>query len=323
MTSLEKSILATLIYYDVLDRPLTGWEVFRYLISKDRGLAVELKEVLNLLADSPELSKFISQTNGFYFLKNRKNIIGERIERQKISDQKWKKSKLVIKLLQIVPFVRLIILSGSLAMNNAKKNSDIDLLIIAKSGRIWTCRALISLFSQILGKRRHGALTKDRLCLNHYLTDQSLKISGQSLYNAQTYAHLTPVLEMDNGLYRRFQEQNNWLGDYLLFYPSENKGYLKKIQPNRLMIFLRKLKEGLLDGELGDRLELFLKKIQAKRITKDPLTYQTGGRVIFNDSQLEFHPDSPEKNILERYNQKMRELGFNETDWEKNSGLTV
>ncbi|OIO52089.1 MAG: hypothetical protein CO003_00335 [Candidatus Portnoybacteria bacterium CG_4_8_14_3_um_filter_44_15] len=322
MTSLEKSILATVAYYDVLDRPLTGWEVFKYLILKNRELAIGLKEVLTLLGNSDELDKFIGQNNGFYFLKNRGNIIAERIERQKISAQKWKKSKLAVKLLQMVPFIRLVILSGSLAMDNAKKNSDIDLLIVAKSGRIWTCRALVSLLVHLLGKRRHGALTKDRLCLNHYLTDKSLKIPFQSLYNAQTYAHLTPVLEIENGLYRQFQKQNNWLNDYLLFYPSENKGYLKKIQLSRLAAFLRKLREFILDGKLGDKLELFLKKIQAERIKKDPLTYRAGGRVVVDDSQLEFHPDSPEKNILEKYNRKIKRLGFDETDLEKDSGLT-
>jgi len=321
MTSLEKSILATLAYYDVLDRPLTGWEVFRYLISKDRGLTVKLKEVLILLADSAELNKFISQNHGFYFLKNRENIITERIERQKISAQKWKKSKLAIKLLQVVPFVRLAVLSGSLAMDNAKKSSDIDLLIIAQSGRIWTCRALVSLVVQLLGKRRHGGLTKDRLCLNHYLTDQSLKISFPSLYNAQTYAHLTPALEMETGLYRQFQTQNRWLKDYLLFYPLEKQGHLKKIQLNRFLTFLRKLRENFLDGRLGDQLELSLKKIQEKRIKKDPLTYRAGGRVVFDDRQLEFHPDSPEKNILEKYNQRLRELGFDQADLERDSGL--
>ena len=33
MNSLEKSVLATIAYYDVLDYPLTGFEVFKYLIN--------------------------------------------------------------------------------------------------------------------------------------------------------------------------------------------------------------------------------------------------------------------------------------------------
>jgi len=88
-----------------------------------------------------------------------------------------------------------------------------------------------------------------------------------------------------------------------------------------LFNFLRKSQEFILDGKLGDWLESFLKKIQTKRIEKDPLTYRAGGRVTFDDNQLEFHPESPEKNILEKYNQRLRELGFGEIDVEKDSGL--
>ena len=44
MNSLEKSILSTLVYYDVLDQPLTGWEVFKYLI---RFKNAKLNEVLD------------------------------------------------------------------------------------------------------------------------------------------------------------------------------------------------------------------------------------------------------------------------------------
>jgi len=57
MNSLEKSILATLVYYDVLDRPLTGWEVFKYLI---RFKDINLNEILETLENSSELNKLIS-----------------------------------------------------------------------------------------------------------------------------------------------------------------------------------------------------------------------------------------------------------------------
>lgn len=66
-----------------------------------------------------------------------------------------------------------------------------------------------------------------------------------------------------------------------------------------------------------------MKKIQQARIKKDPLTHQSGGRVVFSDSQLEFHPNSPEKWILEKYNKKMKKLGFEELGQEKDSGLIL
>ena len=73
------------------------------------------------------------------------------------------------------------------------------------------------------------------------------------------------------------------------------------------------------DKKVGDGVEFILKKIQARRINP----YQPGGRVVFDDRQLEFHPDSPEKWILEKYNQKMKELGLAELGQERDSGLTI
>ncbi len=315
MTDLEKSILATLAYYDVLGRPLTGWEVFRYLIRYQKP--IKLEKILDVLENNPR----IGQKNGFYFLKGRAGLVKQRIEKQKLADQRWKKINRVIKLLQSIPYIRLIMISGSLAMNNPEKESDIDLLIVTKAGRIWTCRGITTLFIHLLGQRRHGQLTENRFCLNHYITDQSLKISLPSLYNAQTYAHLIPVWQAEAGLYRRFQRANQWLTKYLAFYPSNRKSCLREVRNNCLFDSTRRLKEFVLDTQIGDALEFILKKIQTRRIKKDPLTYRAGGRVVFDDSQLEFHPDSPEKRILERYNQKVESLGLSKLAVEKDSGL--
>ncbi len=241
---LEKAVVATVAYYDVLDYPLTGFEVFKYLINPVRLISVEsqfseiepvgkisLKDILETL-NSRNISFFLEEKNGFYFLKGRKEIIQTRIERQKISDEKWKKAGKIIKWLQIIPYVKMVAVSGSLAMYNAREDSDIDLLIIARHKRIWTVRFLTSLFFQVLGKRRHGAKTADRFCLNHFITDQSLKIDFPSLYNAQTYAHLVVVLENEKGIYNKFQQANNWIRDYLAFYDYQKLDNQRKIKTN-------------------------------------------------------------------------------------------
>ena len=321
MNSLEKSILSTLVYYDVLGCPLTGWEIFKYLNRKG-DFEVDLNKILNVLDNGSELSEFINQKNGIYFLKGRKKIIEQRIERQIISDKKWKKAKRVIRFLQLIPYIRMIAVSGSLAMNNAKEESDIDLLIVTRADRIWICRTFTTLFIHLIGQRRHGNLTKDRFCLNHYITDKSLNIPYKSLYNAQTYAHLVPVWQK-RGMYKKFQKANSWIKEYLVNYPLEQKGYLTTIKPISYFQFIKIFREKIFDTWFGNILEYILRKIQESKIREEPLTYKSGGRVIFNDKQLEFHPDSPEKKILEKYNKKMKKLELEELSNEKDSGLTI
>ena len=325
MNTLEKSILATIVYYDVLEKPLTSWEIFKFLINlkhitQEKTEVVALEQVLKILDQSKDLSEFISQKNGFYFLKSKEYLIKKRINKQKLADKKWKKAKKYINFLKLTPFIRSVIVSGSLAINNTKKNSDIDLLIISTSDRIWTCRVFTVIISHLLGKKRNKNITKDRLCLNHYLTDNSLKVKYQSLYNAQTYAHLTTIWEKDKN-YKKKKKNNNWIKNFLVFYPNIKKGYLLSLKSKNFLDYTRKTEEWFLKGKAGNLLELFFKKIQEKRIKKDPLTYAPNGRVVYNNQQLEFHPNSPEKRIIEKYNSKMSELGFKELSTEKDSGL--
>src|SRR4030042_1900371 len=141
MNFLEKSILATIVYYDILDYPLTGFEVYKYLLNPLYVVAqtevvqdfqlepfgeVSLFDVLKYLKSS-QLQKFIDEKNGFYFLKNRRNLYEQRIERQKIASPRWKKAYKVIKVLQVCPFVRMIGVCNSLAINNSRKEADIYL----------------------------------------------------------------------------------------------------------------------------------------------------------------------------------------------------
>lgn len=342
MNLLQKSILSTLAYYDALDYPLTSFEVFKYLVNPlhiasfywvveptsehfkavelDRFSTITLCNIRKVL-ESNELKKFISEKNGFYFLRNREEIIRTRIDRQKIADQKWKKARKIIRRLQIIPYLRMVAVSGSLALNNTKKESDFDLLIVVKNKRIWLARFLITSFIQLMGRRRHKNITEDRICLNHYITDKSLEIKFKSLYNAQTYAHIVPVLEIEEWIYNKFQKANKWVKDYLVFWPDMEIKNFKTLRISSLLKAVAKIGEVCLDNKLGDFSEWFLKKIQQYSIKKDPLTYKKGGRITIDDSQLEFHPDSPERRILDKYRQSMIYLSLEELAKEKDSGL--
>ena len=333
LTLLEKSIIATVAYYDALDYPLTGFEIFKYLINPlhiskiskmEQNVEIEPLENINLInvlkiLEENNLRFYINQKNGFYFLRGREEIIQTRIERQKISDQMWKKVKRVIKWLQFVPYIRMIAVSGSLAMYNAKQESDIDLLIVAQNKRIWTTRFLITLFLQVIGQRRHGKKTAGRFCLNHYITNKSLKISFPSLYNAQTYAHMVLILETESGIYNRFQFENRWITDYLTFYDLQKLDNQRKIKNNSLLRFIAKAKELILNTFIGSILEKILGFFQKYHIKHHPLKNKKGGRILADDNQLEFHPLSPEAKILDKFNDTM--LLLNLTVQEQDSGL--
>jgi hypothetical protein len=249
----------------------------------------------------------------------------------------------------------MIAVSGSLALGNSRKESDIDLLIAAKSGRIWICRTVVTFLTAILGVRRYGNNTRDKICLNHYITDESLEIPFKSLYNAQSYARLVPVMEKQDFIFQKFQKANYWIKDFLVFWseysrwlhsgdspvepecefhfhkrlhspngtmePTRNKN-LRAIKKSKILNIFAKFLEIILSGWLGNGFERILAKYEKARIEKDPLREKPGGRITTDNTQLEFHPDSQEKRIIQGFNERMKKLGLWELSCQKDSGLT-
>ncbi|MBD3282293.1 MAG: hypothetical protein GF387_01665 [Candidatus Portnoybacteria bacterium] len=326
LSLVEKSILATVLYYDVLNRPLTGFEIFKYLInpvhifSLSGGSDIEpvpdlsLFDVLSLL-EGPGLSRYINQRNGFFGLKERvDDLVDIRIKRQKISEYKWKKARRVVFWMQAVPFIRMIAVSGSVAKNNAREESDIDLFVVVRKGRIWMVRFFLALFLHVLGKRRHGKKSANRFCLNHFVTDSSLRVNYPSLYTAQLYAFLTPLFDR-GGVLADFFRENDWLGRYL--YSSNFVVSDQRKVNNRVMVFFAKIQEFVLGGFLGNWLERLFRFFEKKYQGSPVGGY---GRIVVDDNSLEFHPNSPEKKILDKYNESVLRLGL-DIHPEKNSGL--
>ena len=304
-------MLKTIVYYDCFDYPLTKEELDIFSF-KNGG--------------SQEVGNLIEEAEGFYFLKGRENLIKIREERNQIAKKKWEKTFRAVKWLRIIPYIKLIFASGSLALSNTDKESDLDILIVVKHGRIWTARILTILILSLLGVRRnrYEKIAPDKICLNHFITDKSLYIPRKSIYTAQLYARLVPIMGEEK-LVKEFCEANSWIKEYISKFSIFNFQFSMKSQiPNsNFLNFIKKTGEVILDTKFGGWVESILRKYQFWRINNFHLTHKSGGtlsvpnshakrggRVKADDESLEFHPDSPELRILEKYNKKMIGLGF-------------
>lgn len=333
---LERSILATLAYYDALVWPLTALELWTRLIvspsqrreDKARENAVSLYEVISRCEDSPYLQELINKKNGFYFLRGRDTLVQDRIRAMKISEEKTKKLWRYRWLFLGVPFVKGAFLGGSVAGGWAKPQSDIDLLVIASSGRVWSARFFLTIWTSFLGVRRKGKRIANRMCINHYISDDALLVPFESLYNAQSYLYLVPFVNR-NQAFERFFDTNAWIKSYvsgapsftsapLFVYscPSFSLSLLEKI-----MQCERRLEEWIFSGWIGDILEVTVKRLQLFFIRRNPLTGKPGGRITAEDWQLEFHPESKEAQVLSSYDGTLRKFGLDEFYDEPDSGL--
>lgn len=309
------NILATVAYYDCLNYPLTAFEIWKYSTNYESDTNIRITNescnrkyslcnIVFELENNSGLKKYIEEYRGFYFLKGRKNLVEERIKRNKIAIGKMKQLRRVACLLRFVPFVRAILVTGRLAMKNTENESDWDILMVIKNGKIWTGRTLVTLLIHLIIKRRHKNKIKDRVCLNYFITGDSLEISNKDLYSANEY-HFTFPLFSVGGVFRKFQLQNRWIKNFRPNYQPEEISNLKIIKDSWLSRISRTLGEALLGF---DFLENRLRKWEKEKIMKNPKTQKKGGLIIASDEKLIFLPEPQGPEIFERFKEKMRFL---------------
>ncbi|MBI2063068.1 MAG: hypothetical protein HYT61_02395 [Candidatus Yanofskybacteria bacterium] len=322
---LKKNILATLAYYDIFDFPLKAEEIFARLIVFKHLNSSEVSKPCSYVEIKKELDQlFIEQivscVDGYYFLFDREYLLPLRLKREKIAARKWHMARRTVRWLRLIPYVRAIFASGSLAMNNTDELSDLDVLVVTKYDRIWLNRFLILGTLFLLGMRRRGTdrIAPDKICTNHFVTERSLNIPFKSIYNAQTYANLIPIYLKNAEIVSEFMKENGWVLDYSYYWNIKNCIETKR----RLTSNLSGTCEIILNTKFGDWLEYSAQKYQSKRIANNPATHQAGGRVVFNNLQLEFHPHSIEARTVLAYNERLNSLGLSEFAIEKDSGLT-
>lgn len=316
MQDIRTSIISTLAHYEAeRGLPLSAFEIHKYLHKKNSE-KIKLSQILKEL-EHPEITEYnIENKNGFYFLLNEektKNKYSQRINRDKLSIKKWKKAKKMIWLMQAIPFVKSISVAGSLSMNNTLKDSDIDLFLMVKKGRIWTARTLSMLLTQLLGQRRYDKKINNKICLNYYITEES-EPQIKNLASANVFLRTIPVYGIT--CYNNFLKNNSyWIEKY--FQNPQNKFKIenfRKIKKNKVFLKLKTLSEYMLSKKIGDKLEKILSLWQRKRIEKKIKKEKNITNLIFTDKILMFHwPNPRNKEVLEKYNSIIKKFKIQTT----------
>ncbi|TAK97068.1 hypothetical protein EPO05_00180 [Patescibacteria group bacterium] len=308
MGTLEQHIIATITYYNEMSYPLTAFEVWRNMLEYQIGpngavpnnwTLVSVMEALN----NGVVQRYVDEYRGFYFLKGRKKLVRGRILRNKIAVGKTKKLLKLVRCLQGVPFVRMIAVTGRLAMKSAQGRSDWDLLVVLKTGRIWIGRTLVTLIVWALGKRRTDKRSRDRACLNYFLTDQSLEIGTKDYFAASEYSFIRPVFGWN--VFQQFQLVNGWISRYHSNYHLADVSDRQVLQDSRLTKFVRGWGERLFDHE---SLEAWLRRIERKKIANNPKTEIAGGLIEATDQALVFLPLPQGPKVFERFKERLNSL---------------
>lgn len=202
---LSENELKSLLYHSIFDYPLTAGELAKWAVGPKAEIKIK-----------PE--QFVDEKNGLYFLKGREGVVYKRLLKKRISKRKINIAKDAAKLLSIIPSIKMIAITGSLAMENAPYDSDIDLLLLTANNTLWTTRALALLLLKLAGfpVRRFGDKEqKDKLCMNMWIDEKALSwpLGNRNVYTAHEIAQIKPLINKCKA-YERFMGQNKWIEDY-------------------------------------------------------------------------------------------------------------
>ncbi len=283
---LVESILKTIRFYDLFDFPLMADEIRDHLYRYTYPLHIkELKLTLVHLVESGQLLLL----RDYYTLPGRESIVETRKTRRFIAEKFWTRTRLYGQYMRAVPFVKMIAVCNNLAYDNPNEQSDIDLFIVIKSGRMWIARLIITLVLQFYGVRRHGDKVVGRFCLSFFVTDKKLNMEELELkpedpYLAYWTKNLSPIYGEDT--FKYFKELNEqWLLTYGLKFSNHqlrNMYYHKERKTKRFA-------EWLLGGKLGDFIEWILKKTYKRKTMSGLRKLGDKANVLVSDDILKFH----------------------------------
>lgn len=188
-----------------------------------------------------------------------------------------------------IPFVDFAFVSGSMAMGEAREDSDFDIILGCKKGRMFTARALTICIFNLLGKRRKGKYTKEesknKFCFNHFVTPDSYTLRPPyNLYWQTLYQNLLPAYGEEEKI-KEFFSANAWCG---------RRGSVSPRRPNlkKRFHFFRTSVEFLLGSFLGTPIEYVLMRYQLARIRGHVNnSMELSGRMYVDENELELHPN--------------------------------
>lgn len=303
MKELKEAIVRTLCYADVFDYPLTSREIYKFLItSRVFDFSCVQKQLREMSADGAPLGW--DKKTGFYFLIGREVVLKTRLANEKSSGNKLKIAQKIGRFLRIIPSVKLVGVTGKLAMENANEKDDIDFLIITAPGVLWLTRFFVTALVELSGRRRRPEEKdiQDKICLNMFLSEDLLAVpkKERDLYTAHEVVQMKPLWDRDR-TYEKFLKANQWVRDYLPnATPKEISNSLPAARPDTI---------GSRQGkyQISDRKKLFTFERLAKRLQ---LWYMRNRRTteVATDTYIRFHPKSARDWILPAYQKRLAKL---------------
>ncbi|NDJ86412.1 MAG: hypothetical protein GYB66_11030 [Chloroflexi bacterium] len=298
---LDRAILSTLLYGDVFGFPMSAAEIHHYLI----GVSTTYNTVRNALNNPSQwlASHIVCDTRegeAYYKVRLQKeDIVAWRQQRRAASSTLWPKARRYGILLGHFPFVQMVAITGSLAMQNAQDpNDDLDYFLIVHPRRVWLAR----LFAVILV--RITRLWGVTLCPNYVLAEDALEQDPQDLFMAHEISQMIPLV--GHAVYEKMRAQNRWTEELLpnarsVFWPEPD------VQPRGVGRVLQRFGEWILSGRIGNWLEAWEMRRKRRKFAEQ---HPEAKEVQLDEHRVKGHFTDYGHTTLLAYEQRLSALGM-------------
>ncbi len=197
-----------------------------------------------------------------------------------------------------LPFVRLVAVTGALAVDNSDIGDDIDYLIVSVPGRVWLVRAgciAIVRIARIFGVH---------LCPNYLLSERVLDQPKQDLFTAHELVQMVPLA--GEKIFTTIRKTNAWSAQFL---PNASVDYKMESDatPRGLGRLVQHVGEWLLAGRLGNRIERWER--ERKLLRFEEAARKPGSAALLDAERIKGHFDDYGAPALQRFRQQLKSLG--------------
>jgi hypothetical protein len=180
---MAKSFIRKLLYFDIFSYPLLAEEIYEYCDYQDIDLNRSFKVLEELKAEN-----LISSHSGFYFIGDEGSKIERRFEANQQAGHRMNDARKNVSIAANFPFVRAVFISGTLSKHVMKPDNDIDFFIITEPGKLWVCRAFLTLYKKLILRNSYR-----NFCLNYFVDSNNLEIPDKNIFTSTEVAFLLPM----------------------------------------------------------------------------------------------------------------------------------
>jgi hypothetical protein len=293
MTTEELAIARSVLYASLFDYPLTLAQLRQTLIES----AQTPSEIQALMARSETLRATIEHRHGFFFPRDRRDLVSERRRREARSKIFLDRHRRLLSVICALPYVEMVALSGSIAHLNLEGSGDLDLFIVTKGRHVWSVTVAVVLIAKFMRRRK-------TTCANFVLADSALALDQQDLFTASQIIHLRPLVGDDT--YRRFVAANPFVSR---FYPNFRVTLTagRRNGWNPVVRAVKRIVESAMAAP-SILVEHLCRRAYRNYLTRRASTWHSPEQVRLEPDCLKLHTRSHRQSVLSRFDEAVHTL---------------